>query len=102
MVCRADVYACRITLQFFTIPVGLFLGGVMVDHVCEPAMGKYGERSILKALFGTGKISWNKKVPLLLLITAKVRELFPLKFSAAASMSSARRRCVCLGTARVV
>lgn len=27
----------------------------MVDHVCEPMMSKYGDLSVLKALFGTGK-----------------------------------------------
>ncbi len=52
---QGRVYACRNTLQFFTIPIGLFLGGFMVDHVCEPFMGAYGGLSILKTLFGTGK-----------------------------------------------
>ena len=52
---QGRVYACRNTLQFFTIPIGLFLGGFMVDHVCEPFMGKYGDLSILKTLFGMGK-----------------------------------------------
>lgn len=52
---QGRVYACRNTLQFFTIPIGLFLGGFMVDKVCEPFMGKYGGFSILKTLFGTGK-----------------------------------------------
>lgn len=27
----------------------------MVDRVCEPAMGRYGDWLILKTLFGTGK-----------------------------------------------
>lgn len=52
---QGRVYACRNTLQFFTIPIGLFLGGFMVDHVCEPFMSVYGNSSILKTLFGTGK-----------------------------------------------
>ena len=52
---QGRVYACRNTLQFFTIPIGLFLGGFMVDHVCEPFMLAFGDRSILKILFGTGK-----------------------------------------------
>lgn len=52
---QGRVYACRNTLQFFTIPIGLFLGGFMVDHVCEPFMGVYGDLSILKTLFGMGK-----------------------------------------------
>lgn len=52
---QGRVYACRNTLQFFTIPIGLFLGGFMVDQVCEPIMQTYGGLSILKTLFGTGK-----------------------------------------------
>ena len=52
---QGRVYACRNTLQFFTIPIGLFLGGFMVDNVCEPLMSRYGDMPILAALFGTGK-----------------------------------------------
>ncbi len=52
---QGRVYACRNTLQFFTIPIGLFLGGFMVDNVCEPLMTKYGDLSILNSLFGMGK-----------------------------------------------
>ena len=52
---QGRVYACRNTFQFFTIPIGLFIGGLMVDNVCEPFMRIYGDVSILKACFGTGK-----------------------------------------------
>lgn len=52
---QGRVYACRNTFQFFTIPIGLFLGGFMVDKVCEPFMRIYGDLSILKTLFGMGK-----------------------------------------------
>lgn len=52
---QGRVYACRNTLQFFTIPIGLFLGGFMVDNICEPFMATYGNVSILNTLFGTGK-----------------------------------------------
>jgi len=52
---QGRVYACRNTFQFFTIPIGLFLGGFMVDNVCEPFMSVYGEMPILKMLFGVGK-----------------------------------------------
>lgn len=52
---QGRVYACRNTLQFFTIPIGLFLGGFMVDNVCEPFMSVFGDLSILKTLFGIGK-----------------------------------------------
>lgn len=52
---QGRVYACRNTLQFFTIPIGLFLGGFMVDNVCEPVMRTYSNIQILETLFGTGK-----------------------------------------------
>lgn len=52
---QGRVYACRNTLQFFTIPIGLFLGGFMVDQVCEPFMAAYGKLPILSTLFGAGK-----------------------------------------------
>ena len=52
---QGRVYACRNTMQFFTIPIGLFLGGFMVDNVCEPLMSRYGDIPFLAALFGTGK-----------------------------------------------
>ena len=52
---QGRIYACRNTLQFFTIPIGLFIGGFMVDNVCEPFMRTYGNLSVLKTLFGSGK-----------------------------------------------
>ena len=52
---QGRVYACRNSLQFFTIPIGLFLGGLMVDQVCEPFMEKHSYSEILTVLFGSGK-----------------------------------------------
>jgi len=52
---QGRVYACRNTLQFFTIPIGLFLGGFFVDKVCEPFMASKNDTSFWTALFGTGK-----------------------------------------------
>ncbi len=52
---QGRIYACRNTLQFFTIPVGLFLGGFMVDNICEPIMDRYNYLLVLKTLFGEGK-----------------------------------------------
>lgn len=52
---QGRVYACRNTLQFFTIPIGFLLGGVLVDNVFEPLMLKQSEASILSLLFGVGK-----------------------------------------------
>ncbi len=51
---QGRIYAARNTLQFFTIPVGYFLGGVLVDQVFEPFM-KYQSSSVLNTLFGEGK-----------------------------------------------
>ena len=52
---QGRVYACRNTLQFFTIPLGYFLGGWMVDRVFEPMMAAQHAGSLLTVLFGTGK-----------------------------------------------
>lgn len=51
---QGRVYACRNTFQFFTIPIGLFLGGWLVDEVCEPFMA-FHRTDLLALLFGTGK-----------------------------------------------
>ena len=42
-------------VKISTIPIGLFLGGFMMNHICEPFMINYGDLSILKILFGIGK-----------------------------------------------
>lgn len=52
---QGRVYACRNTFQFFTIPIGLFLGGALVDSVCEPFMQSHADSALLTHLFGTGK-----------------------------------------------
>lgn len=69
---QGRVYACRNTLQFFTIPIGLFLGGFMVDQICEPFMRTYGNLSLLKILFGTGKGSGAALMMLLLGISGSL------------------------------
>nr|MCR5598507.1 MFS transporter [Lachnospiraceae bacterium] len=52
---QGRVYACRNTFQFFTIPIGLFLGGLMVDEVCEPFMESHSYLNFLTFMFGSGK-----------------------------------------------
>ena len=52
---QGRVYACRNTLQFFTIPIGLALGGFLVDEVCEPFMAVQASDALPVLLFGTGK-----------------------------------------------
>ncbi len=52
---QGRVFACRNSLQFFTIPLGYFLGGLLVDAVFEPLMASQHVGSVLTAAFGTGK-----------------------------------------------
>lgn len=52
---QGRVYSARNTLQFFTIPIGYFLGGLLVDEVFEPFMASFGGNNILARLFGEGK-----------------------------------------------
>lgn len=63
---QGRIYACRNSLQFFTIPVGLFLGGLLVDEVFEPLMTLVRADSPLAMLFGSGKGSGAAVVMLLL------------------------------------
>ena len=51
---QGRVYSCRNTLQFFTIPIGFLLGGLLTDKVFEPFMADNTSGS-LTALFGEGK-----------------------------------------------
>lgn len=52
---QGRVYSARNTLQFFTIPIGYFIGGVLVDKVFEPLMASKRETSFLISVFGSGK-----------------------------------------------
>ena len=67
---QGRVYACRNTLQFFTIPIGFFLGGLLVDEVCEPIMA--GGTPWLVRLFGSGKGSGAAMMMFLLGIAGTV------------------------------
>lgn len=67
---QGRVYACRNTLQFFTIPIGFFLGGALVDEVCEPVMAK--NIPWLTSLFGSGKGSGAAMMMFLLGIVGTV------------------------------
>ncbi|MBR4022867.1 MAG: MFS transporter [Ruminococcus sp.] len=51
---QGRVYSVRNTLQFFTIPVGHFLGGFLVDEVFEPFM-ENTEISLFTNIFGNRK-----------------------------------------------
>ncbi|MDE6261345.1 MAG: MFS transporter [Oscillospiraceae bacterium] len=52
---QGRVYACRNTLQFFTIPIGFLLGGALTDRVFEPLMAAQEAGGPLVTLFGAGK-----------------------------------------------
>ena len=52
---QGRVYSARNSLQFFTIPVGYFLGGWLVDSVLEPWMAAQAAQSLPVWLFGQGK-----------------------------------------------
>lgn len=51
---QGRVYSTRNTLQFFTIPVGFFLGGFLTDNFFEPLMKNQSNSSLLIMMFGEG------------------------------------------------
>ncbi len=51
---QGRVYSARNTLQFFTIPLGYFLGGLLVDEVFEPFMAA-NDNVMLASVFGDSK-----------------------------------------------
>ena len=52
---QGRVFAARNSFQFFTIPLGYFLGGLLVDQVFEPIMAMQETDGLLVKLFGYGK-----------------------------------------------
>lgn len=52
---QGRVYSVRNSLQFFTIPMGYFLGGFLVDQCFEPIMAMQVPGSLLPQFFGSGK-----------------------------------------------
>ena len=52
---QGRVFAARNSFQFFTIPLGYFLGGLLVDQVFEPIMATQTTESLLVSFFGSGK-----------------------------------------------
>ena len=52
---QGRVFSAKDTLQNCSIPLGLFLGGVLADHVFEPFMAVYSPmQRILSDIFGAG------------------------------------------------
>ena len=53
---QGRVFSARDTIQYSTIPVGLFLGGILADYVLEPFMiNESSLQGVLSLFFGTGK-----------------------------------------------
>lgn len=52
---QGRVFSARNTLQFFTIPVGFFLGGILVDKVFEPLIAGLSPDSLAVTIFGGEK-----------------------------------------------
>lgn len=52
---QGRIYSLRNTLQFFTIPLGYFLGGFLLDNVFEPFVSNASENILIKTFFGTEK-----------------------------------------------
>lgn len=69
---QGRVYACRNSLQFFTIPIGLLLGGFFVDEICEPIMAHANKAGLLVSLFGTGKGSGASLMMFILAVTGTI------------------------------
>lgn len=69
---QGRVYSCRNTLQFFTIPIGTFMGGFMVDRVCEPVMVSASADGLFTMLFGRGKGSGAAMVMFILGVAGTV------------------------------
>ena len=52
---QGRVFSAKDTLQNCTIPLGLFLGGILADHVIEPFMTADSPmQKILSHFFGSG------------------------------------------------
>lgn len=67
---QGRVFSARDTVQFATIPLGLFLGGFIADHVAEPFMlAASPVQRALSALVGTGD---GSGIALMFLITGVI------------------------------
>lgn len=52
---QGRVFAARNSFQFFTIPVGYFAGGLLIDRVFEPFLASRSGGSLFVRCFGSGK-----------------------------------------------
>ena len=73
---QGRVYAARDTLQNCTIPLGLYLGGLLTDHVFEPlAVSASPVQTTLAAIFGSNR---GGGIALLFLLTSLLGLLITL------------------------
>jgi predicted MFS family arabinose efflux permease len=73
---QGRVFSARNSLQFFTIPLGYFAGGALVDSVFEPLMARQTGGSALIWLLGAGKGSGAALLFLIMEIVGVVSCLF--------------------------
>ena len=53
---QGRVFSARDTIQYSTIPIGLFFGGILADYIFEPFMEIASPiQEVLSLFFGTGK-----------------------------------------------
>ena len=52
---QGRIYSVRNTLQFFTIPLGYFTGGFLLDNIFEPFVSGVSENFFIRTFFGTEK-----------------------------------------------
>jgi hypothetical protein len=77
---QGRVFSARDTLQFFTIPIGLYLSGVLSDRVFEPFMQSgSGLQKLLTMAVGTGKGSGMAVMFLITGTIGFIASLFALK-----------------------
>ena len=77
---QGRVFSARDTLQYITVPIGLFLGGVLADHVFEPFMlADSPIRQALSNVVGTGKGSGIAVIFLIAGIVGFAASLISLK-----------------------
>lgn len=77
---QGRVFSARDTIQFSTIPVGLFLGGILSDYVLEPFMANASPiQEALSLFFGSGKGSGTAVIFFIVGITGFITSFFCLK-----------------------
>lgn len=52
---QGRIFSVRNTLQFFTIPLGYFSGGLLLDKVFEPFVSGASDNFLVRTFFGTEK-----------------------------------------------